>query len=183
MIFTWIYWCNSVTDAATSCSNEKYTKCNDARSNSMRGWSVLGMIRRTVCDPVLHLFEGCNLSLSSAIVFQTYTLRAEFQTVVGDFVLLFQCFAEMTVDCENNGQNWNIRVYFCFLFCWERGCHVMVLILSVEKYLCSVPSLACAEVFIALTRETQKLQVFLHLLLHISQLPYWTKFVFVNISE
>lgn len=129
-----------MTDTASNCSNEENTKYSDAKSNWMRGWSVLGAIRRTVHNPVLQLFRGCNLSLSSAIIFPTYTVRAEFQTMTVAFEVLFQCFAEMTADCENIGQNWNIHVCFCLLFYWDRSCHVMVLIFSIEKYLCSVPS-------------------------------------------
>lgn len=129
-----------MTDTVSSCSNEENTKYSDAKLKWMRGWSVLGTIRRTVCNPVLQLFKGCNLSLYSAIMLPTYTVRAEFQTVIVAFELLFQCFTEMTVDYENIGQNWNSHVYFCFLFYWDRRYHVMVLIFSIEKYLCSVPS-------------------------------------------
>lgn len=173
-----------MTDTGSSCSNEENTKYSDAKSNWMRGWSVLGTIRRTVCHPVLQLFKGCNLSLSFAIILPTYTFRAEFLTMIVTFEVLLQCFAEMTMDCENIGQNWNIPVCFCLLFYWDRRCHVMVLIFSVEKYLCSVPSV-CVYRCVRSTyqRETQKLQVFLDIFVHILQLPYRTKFVFVNISE
>jgi len=106
-----------VTDTASSCSNEENTNYSDAKLNWMRRWSVLGTIR-TVCDAVLQLFKGCNLSLSSAIIFPTYTVRAEFQTMIVAFEVLFQCFADMTMDCENIGQNWNSHVCFCFLFFW-----------------------------------------------------------------
>jgi hypothetical protein len=84
---------------------KKNTKYSDAKSNWLRGRSVLGTIRRTVCDTVLQLFKGCYLSLSSAIIFPTYTVRAEFQTLVVASEVSFQCFAEMTANCENVGQN------------------------------------------------------------------------------
>lgn len=140
IVSTWIYWCNWVTDTDCSCSNEENTKCSDAKSNWVRGLSVLGTRRRTVGDPVLQLFKGCSLSLSTAIIFPTCTSRAEFHTMIVTFEVLVQCFAEMTVDCENIGQNWNNDVYFCLLFYWDRRYHVMVLIFSIEKYLCSLPS-------------------------------------------
>jgi hypothetical protein len=141
----WILFLLGFTDViqwqtGSSCSSDENTKYSDTKLNWMRGWSVLGTIR-TVCDPVLQLFKGCNLSLSPAITFPTYTVRAEFQTMVVAFEVLLQCFAEMIVDCENIGQNWDIHVYICLLFYWNRRCHVMVLIFPIEKYLCSVPSL------------------------------------------
>jgi len=51
-------------------------------------------------------------------------MQSEFQTLIVAFEVLFQCFTEMTVDCENIVQNWNSHVYFCFLFYWDRRCHV-----------------------------------------------------------
>jgi hypothetical protein len=53
----------------------------------------------------LQLFKGCNLGLSSAVVFPTYTVRAEFQAMFVAFEALFQCFTDMSGDCKNVGQN------------------------------------------------------------------------------